>query len=156
MVELERLSTRELTQIGRQAAEECERRFRRIAEASDPSDSALQDLLREMAAEARLQVQAPEEEEHDRPFGSGRRTSPEGVREFLRASLPSLTKGFGEGALHRDIALFYAESLEEEASRFYRLLAEHAHETRTRSLLADLSDRERGKLRFLRDVVLEG
>jgi hypothetical protein len=106
MLELERRSTRELNQIGRQAEEECERRFRRIADASDPSDSALQDLLREMAAKAGLQVQAPEAEEHHRPFGSGRRTSPEGVREFLRASLRSLTKGFGEGRLHRDAALF--------------------------------------------------
>ena len=156
MLELERLSTQELAALSRQAAEECERRFRRIAEASDSSDMALQDLLCGMANEARLQLQAPSEDEGRRPFGSGRRVSEDGVREFIQASLPSLTKRFGEGTLHRDIALFYAESLEEEASRFYRMLAEHAHESRTRSLFAVLSDRERGKLRFLREVVLQG
>ena len=52
--------------------------------------------------------------------------------------------------------MFYAESLEEEATRFYRVLAEHAHEARTRSAFVDLSDRERVKLRFLREVVLQG
>jgi hypothetical protein len=155
MLDLEELTAEELATISRQAGEECGIRFRKIAEASDPTDSALQELLREMANEARLQVQVLPEDEDRRPFGAARRMAPDGVREFVRASLPSLTKGFGEGTLHRDIALFYAESLEEEASRFYRVLAEHAREAKTRSLFTDLSDRERGKLRFLREVVLQ-
>ena len=46
-------------------------------------------------------------------------------------------------------------SLEEETSRFYRMLAEHAREAQARSIFSDLSDRERGKLRFLREVVLQ-
>jgi len=152
MLDLEQLSTQDLSTLGRYAAEECERRFRGIAAASDPADAALQELLRDMAEEARLQG----EEDRRLPFGSGRRMSPDGVREFLRASLPSLAKSFGEGTLHRDIAMFYAESLEEEATRFYRMLAEHSHEAGTRSRFVDLSDRERGKLRFLREVVLQG
>jgi len=156
MLDLERLSTHDLATLGRHAAEACERRFRGIAEASDPSDAALQDLLRAMADEARLQVEPPAEQDLRQPFGAGRRVSPDGVREFIRASLPSLMKSFGEGTLHRDIAMFYAESLEEEATRFYRMLAEHAHEAGIRSRFADLSDRERGKLRFLREVVLQG
>ena len=156
MLDLERLTTQELSTLGRYAAEECERRFRGIAAASDQADAALQELLREMADEAGYQVEAPAEEDRRLPFGSGRRMSPDGVREFLRASLPSLAKSFGEGTLHRDIAMFYAESLEEEATRFYRMLAEHSHEAGTRSRFVDLSDRERGKLRFLREVVLQG
>lgn len=155
MLDLEKLTPQDLTQITRQAGEECALRFRRIAGAADPADAALQELLGEMAREARLQLQLAPEEEARRPFGSGHRLTPDGVREFIRGSLPSLTKGFGEGMLHRDIALFYAESLEEEAARFFRLLAEHARETETRTLFKDLSDRERGKLRFLREVVLQ-
>jgi hypothetical protein len=156
MLELEKLSAQELATVSRQAGEECGRRFRQIAGASDASDTALQELLGEMEKEAHLQLQALPEVEGRLPFGASRRIAPDGVREFIRASLPSLTKGFGEGTLHRDIALFYAESLEEEASRFYRMLAEHAHEAKTRCLFTDLSDRERGKLRFLREVVLQG
>jgi len=156
MLDLERLTPQDLATLGCHAAEECERRFRGIAQASDPADAALQELLREMADEAHLQVEAPAEERRQLPFGSGRRVTPDGIREFIRASLPSLTKRFGEGTLHRDIAMFYAESLEEEATRFYRMLAEHAHEAGTRSRFVDLSDRERGKLRFLREVVLQG
>ena len=156
MLDLDKLSTRELAMIRHQTAEECEFRLRRIAAASDPADQALQDLLRSMAKETWLQIQAHWEGDGRGPFGSSSRLSPDGVREFIHASLPSLTRRFGEGMLHRDNALFYAESLEEEASRFYRLLAEHAREADVRSVFADLSDRERGKLRFLRDVVLQG
>jgi len=155
MLDLEKLSAQELAMISRQAGEECGRRFRQIAGASDASDTALQELLGDMEKEARLQVQAIPEAEGRLPFGAARRMASDGVREFIRASIPSLTKGFGEGTLHRDIALFYAESLEEEASRFYRRLAEHARESDTRTLFTDLSDRERGKLRFLREVVLQ-
>jgi hypothetical protein len=156
MLDLEKLSAKDLSAMSRQAGVECGLRFYEIAQASDPSDWALQDLLREMAKEARLQTPVLPEEEGRRPFGAARRMAADGVREFIRTSLPSLSKGFGEGTLHRDIALFYAESLEEEASRFYRMLAEHAREAEARSLFTDLSDRERGKLRYLREVVLQG
>ena len=152
MLDLGKLSARELAVISHEAGEECGRRFRQIAGAVDPSDLALQVLLGDMATETEFQT-LPEEE--GRPFGSGQRITPDGIREFLRTSIPSLTKGFGEGTLHRDNALFYAESLEEEASRFYRTLAEHARGSDARSLFTDLSDRERGKLRFLREVVLQ-
>ena len=154
-VDLDELSSGELTAITRQAGKECELRLRQIAHASDPFDAALQDLLGAMANEAQQQIQALPEAEARRPFGSSRRMTADGVREFIRTSIPSLTKGFGEGSLHRDIALFYAESLEEEASRFYRMLAEHSRETNSRGLFSDLSERERGKLRFLREVVLQ-
>ena len=156
MLDLEKLTERDLATISRQAAEECESRLRRIAAASDPGDLALQELLRSMATDAWLQSQALSEDKLESPFGSAKRRAPDGAREFIRASLPSLAKSFGEGTLHRDNALFYAESLEEEICRFYRLLAEHARETQVRCRFAELSDRERGKMRFLREVVLQG
>lgn len=155
MVEAADLTARELSMLAREAGEECYARFARIALASDPDDHALQELLARMAREAYLQVQAFEKFELP-PAPAGRGTvSFEDLRKFIRKALPSLDKGFGEGILHRDIALFYAESLEEEASRFYRMLAGHARESRSRELFTDLSERERGKLRFLREVVLQ-
>lgn len=156
MLDLERLSLEELETLGRRAGEECGLRFFQIARAADPADVALQELLGKMAQDAFLQGQFDSEAGLRQPFGSGTRTSPDGARDFIRESIPSLAKGFGEGLLHRDIALFYAESLEEEASRFYRMLSEHAHETKVRTVFSDLCDRERGKLRFLREVVLQG
>lgn len=152
MLDLEKLSAEELRMVGRKAAEECGSRFRQIAEASDPCDAALQELLGSMARDLGHRFLEMGRD----PFGSSSRRSADGVRAFIRGSFPSLTKKFGEGTLHRDIALFYAESLEEEASRFYRMLAAHARESRTRALLQELSERDRGNLRFLREVVLEG
>lgn len=154
MLDLETLTSGDLADLSRQAAEECERRLRRIAGASDPLDAALQELLRSMADEIHGQGRTLAEEHGLAPSGSQRCMAPDEVREFLRSAFPSLGKSLGEGTLHRDIALFYAESLEEEASRFHRMLAEHARESGSRSLFADLSDRERGTLHFLRGVVL--
>ena len=156
MLDLHEVATQDLATIGRQAGEECESRLRQIAQASDPADIALQELLARMAAEIRQQartIQGPRD-----PFVllAGSRLAPEDVREFILASLSSLTKGFGEGRLHRDNALFFAESLEEEVSRFYRMLAAHARETNTRTYFSDLSEREHERLRFLREVVLQG
>ncbi|MBI3854408.1 MAG: hypothetical protein HY293_01820 [Planctomycetes bacterium] len=155
MLELDELCPRELAGICRVAGEECVRRLRQIAQASDPSDEALQGLLLKMASEARLQAEALHEDEDRWKAGPPHPENGDEIRQFIRNSFTSLSKGFGEGRLHRDIALFYAESLEEEAARFYRVVAEHAREAEARSVFAGMSDRERGKLRFLREVVLQ-
>lgn len=154
MMDLETLSTPELTRICQLAGRECERRFDQIARAADPSDKALRDLLTRMAGEAHAQVDQLQEEWSS--ADDSKAPDVDGFRQMLREAFTSLTKSFGEGWLHRDVALFFAESLEEEASRFYRTLAEHARESRIRTLFHELSRRESGKLRFLREVVLQG
>lgn len=155
MRDLNEQSTHELSMLAREAGEECYARFSQIAQASDPNDRALQELLVKMAREAYSQAQAFDKFEFRvDPHAEGFLTF-DGMRKLIRKALPSLSKSFGEGSLHRDIALFYAESLEEEASRFYRTLAGHAREWQTRELFSDLSERERGKLRYLREVVLQ-
>lgn len=153
MMDLEELTSEELSEITRQAGRECELRLRRIAEASDPLDLALRNLLGAMANEAVSEVRCLM---GDADADQGGHDVSSAIREFIRASIPSLVKKFGEGALHRDVALFYAESLEEEVSRFFRMLAAHAREARARSVYAELSDRGRTKLRYLREVVLAG
>jgi rubrerythrin len=152
MLELNGLSTQELSDLCRHGGQVCVSRFRQIAEAADPADRPLQELLSQMAKGADLQARAiPEVEEP-----SSQQLRPRGeMMELIRSYLTSLSKGFGEGRLHRDIALFLAESLEEEAARLYRTLAEHAREWRSRALFLELSECERGKLRFLREVVLQ-
>jgi hypothetical protein len=110
MLELNELSTQELSMLRRQVREEFFLRFFHIARASDPSDQALQDLLMKMAKEAHVQAQSTPGGEEWPPFASARSLSVDQIREFIRTALPSLSKGFGEGVLHRDIALFYAVS----------------------------------------------
>lgn len=154
-MELDKLSTHELSMLAREAGEECHARFSQIAQASDPGDHALQELLVKMAREAYLQAQSFDKFEFQVPSPEEGVLTFDEMRKAIRKALPSLSKGFGEGTLHRDIALFFAESLEEEAARFYRALAGHAREWQARERLFDLSERERGKLRFLREVVLE-
>lgn len=156
MLDLYDATTEDLAAIGRQAGEACEQRLGQIAAASDPDDRALQDLLTRMAEEIHLQARAIGHSPVRFVFQSGSGFSPEEVRRLIESSFTSLTKGFGEGRLHRDNALFFAESLEEEATRFYRMLAAHAREARTRTFFSDLSEREHERLRFLREVVLQG
>jgi len=155
MVELKELSSEDLARLRRYAGDACFIRLSQIARAADPSDQALQDLLMKMASEAPSRAKTSPLDTDRRLPASGRLLSFNQIREAVLLALPSLSKSFGEGTLHRDIALFYAESLEEEASRFYRMLAGAARESRDRSVFFDLSERERGRLRFLREVVLQ-
>jgi hypothetical protein len=156
MMNLETLSSGDLAALCNKAGELCARRFRQIAQAADPSDRPLQDLLSRMAAEAESQARTLRDAEFPDADGYSSGIAPEAAMNLIRDHLTSLSKGFGEGTLHRDIALFLAESLEEEASRFYRTLAEHASGWKSCALLGDLSERERTKLRYLREVLLEG
>ena len=156
MMTLEMLSTGHLTALCRKAGELCARRFRQIAQASDPSDRPLQELLSRMAAEEESQSRKLGASEAPFPDGYPSGLAPDEAMTLIRGHLTSLSKGLGEGMLHRDIALFLAESLEEEASRFYRTLAEHTTGWEASALLGDLSECERTKLRYLREVVLKG
>lgn len=155
MLETGNLSSSESAELCRLASEACSRRLDQIAEASDPSDHALQDLLRKMALEARAQtLDSWHRLEEPMPGGEGRLCR-EGLREFLRGYFLSLSWGMGEGTMGRDVALFFAESLKEEASRFYRVLAERSGEGQIQRHCSNWSERERGRLRFLREVVLD-
>jgi hypothetical protein len=156
MMTLETLSTGDLAVLCRKAGEVCARRFKLIADASAASDHPLQDLLPRIAADAEREIQTHLEVEFPDPEGGSSQLAPEDAMSLIRGHLTSLSKGFGEGMLHRDVALFLAESLEEEVSRFYRTLAEHASGSEASAILRDLSQRERMKLRYLREVVLEG
>jgi rubrerythrin len=154
MIDLETLSPEDLALVCRKAGEECGNRYYEIARAADPSDQSLRSLLETLADQTRRDASEISALEQEASQAGPARLDPDRVLRLIRSTLSSLSKKFGEGKLHRDNALFFAESLEEELSRFFRMMAEHARETKFRSLCHRLSERERSKLQFLREVVL--
>jgi len=152
MLDLDRLSSQELALVGKETGEECGSRLRQIAEASDPSDHALKELLEKVASDTDRQARSLPGEH--RPDGPSCRLKSEGIRAMVRGTISFLSKSFGEGKLPRDIALYYAECLAEELSCFYRKLADRASESRVRAICCRLSECEQSRRQFLRGVVL--
>ena len=153
MRELDSLSSLDLALVCQKTSEECGCRYSQIAEASDPSDLALRELLEQMAWDSRFQAGSIEILDESPPSASSDQLTSERIGVIVRNAISFLSKGFGEGRRPRDIAL-YAESLVEELARFYRMLADRAKETRIRAVCCSLSEREQKRLRFLRQVVL--
>ncbi len=156
MLDFSDLKTGELVTMAHQAVSSCARRLEDLAKASDPADQPLQDLLRKMAEEQGDHAELLEHFENiyaeDAPLPS----RSESARQLILGYLTSLTKRMGEGPLLRDAALFYAESLEEEAARLFRTLAGHARESRVVSMFSELANWERDNVTYLREVVLQG
>ncbi len=150
------LDTCELLALGRRAFEMGARRLDQIAGAADPRDEALRGILRKRALDFDLRAAEVEQRENVLPEECRLAASPEQAVTMIRGYLSSLGKGFGEGPLSRDNALFFAESMEEETGRLCRVLAQHAREWPVSRLFSDLADQEQKSLRFLRDVVLQG
>jgi len=155
-LELGTLHLGELLALSRRSMEVGARRYGEIAETSDPTDAPLQELLGKMALRAGIQARSVEEFENQLPEESRLGSQSGEAMTLIRSYLTSLSKRHGEGPMDRDIALFMAESLEEELARFHRALAEHARESRPRRLLAEMSERELDTLHYLREVILEG
>lgn len=155
MLDLEGLHTGELLAVGRRSLGLLARRLRAIAGASDRADLALQRLLRGLAIEKEIESADIERQENEIPEDSTLATRSDEAERFIAGQLPSLRRPFGEGPLHRDVALFLAESLEEEQGRLLRVLGTHARETRAARLFLSLSDRERRTVRQLREVILQ-
>lgn len=155
MQDMDRMTTPELLALGRRALELCARRLDGIADASEPGDLPLRNLLRRMSMDQAIQAASVEDAENVQVEESRLPSKSDAASAFLNRQLTSLSKGFGEGPLNRDIALFYAESLEEEASRLFRLLAATAPDRASSRLFTDLSDHERDNLHLLREVVFQ-
>ncbi len=156
MLDFKDLASGEILALGRRAVELCVDRFGEIAEGADPADQPLQELLGRMSLEADIRATSLEDLENRLPEESRLPSRSEDALRLIRSYLTSLSKGFGEGPLNRDAALFFAESLEEEASRLYGVLATHARESGIRRCFQEMSERERTNLHYLREVVLEG
>ncbi len=156
MIDFNDLGQGDLLALGRRASELCANRLDQLCRASDPADRPLQDLLRKMSFDAMSQASFVEPYEHQVVEDGLLSTRPQDGVPLIRSYLSSLSKSLGEGPLHRDEALFFAETLEEEASRLYRVLAGHSRESRAIGLFSEMADHQKGNLHFLREVILEG
>lgn len=156
MLDFSDLNLCELLALGRRALELCVRRFDELSEAIDSTDRPLRDLLRKMALDAELQAESVEQRENQLPEEFRLPARSDEAQQLIRIYLKSLTKPLGERPLHRDAAFFFAESLEEEAFRLFRVLAGHARESHATKVFSDVADRERVNFQYLRDVVLQG
>lgn len=154
--QIENLSLRGLLGLCGHAHQRCIARFERIGKNADPADRSLQELLGEMARRAEGQYETVKEYEGRLSETEATESSPNEAESLIQNFFTSPSKGFGEGVLHRDVALFFAESMEEEAARFYRTLAEIAPDWEARTFFQEMSEREALKLRHLREVVLLG
>lgn len=72
----------------------------------------------------------------------------------VEAYFPSLRVSLGEAALNRDSAMYYVETLKEEAWRFFRDLARVATDDVARAAYARLAMENLGDVARLRSVIL--
>jgi rubrerythrin len=149
-MKIESLSKEDQLGLCRDVERACGARLRDLRSFADPGDQPLKKVLDERLEDWRDQMRAL-----DRPDrGPGAALAPEDLERFLRERFPSRKIGTGEGPLSREVALYLAECLEEERSRFYHDLAGAAGDPEARALFQKLADRDDAHLKFLRTVTL--
>jgi rubrerythrin len=145
------LSTETLLDLALRGARGVVDRLDAIHQTANPADFALRVLLAKLETQQRDHVQALEQfRDRLRPGTLDERPLP----RTLDLDFPSLAKRLGEGPLDRDFALYFVELLEEEASRFYRRLADEAPAEEVRLFLQQMALSEWGALERLRSVLL--
>jgi len=153
-VEIKDLSLKEWLAVCERAEGACVRRFREIAGQSDPGDTSLRRFLQNLVSEEEGHVEAI------RRFGEGVR-GPDVWRlddilldHVLKRHFPSFGQGFGEGNLSRDVALYLAECVERESSRFYRDLSEGASDPAARDFFRKVAEGEESHLKCIQTTLL--
>ena len=153
-VRLEGLSLGELLDLATVAGELYVNRLVEIAGSTDPTDRRVQELLDEMTADAKRQVEAVRLYASHVKLPSAWRLDPGERNRVLWKRFPSARKRFGEGRLNREQALYFAETLQEESYRFHRALAEEAPNFLTKSFFENQGERCACSVDHLRTVVL--
>ncbi|HEX7896759.1 MAG TPA: hypothetical protein VF950_03310 [Planctomycetota bacterium] len=128
----------------------CGLRLRSLRRFADPQDKPLHKVLDERIADWDVQLRALERLAR----GAAEPAEDAELAGFLRERFPSHRNGFGEGPIHRDVALYLAECVEDERSRFYHELAGAARDGDARALFQQFADRDAAHLKFLRSVLL--
>jgi rubrerythrin len=153
-VEIQDLTLKELLALCERAEGACARRFREIAGQADPKDTSLQEFLRNLVSEEEAHV------EDIRRFGRNVR-APDVWRlddvlleRVLGRHFPSFAQEFGEGNLSRDVALYLAECVERESSRFYRELSEGAPDPSARDFFRKVAEGEESHLKCIQTTLL--
>ncbi len=138
---------RELT-LSLEAERVCLRRLAEIERRADPKDGPLHSLLRQVEANEREHLQEVAQYAADLD-GQGL-VDP----ELVATEFPSIRERLGESPLDREAALYYVESIKEEAFRFFRRLSDAVTDADVRALLRRIALGEIGEVARLREVVL--
>ena len=128
------------------AGEFCLRRIREIERKSDPSDTALHRLLRDIESWERAQI--------DQVAEIGGPAGPYDAEARVDPYFPSARERLGEAPLTRDSAMYYVENLKEEASRFFQKMAMAAMDERSRAVFTHIALGGLGQVARLRTVLL--
>jgi len=151
-MKIEELSREGQLALCRRIERQCGLRLRSLRRFADPQDKPLHKILDERIEDLNLQLRALERLDRRAPEPP----SPDDadLAGFLSDRFPSQRKGFGEGPVTRDVALYLAECVEDERSRFYQGMAAVARDELTRTLFQHFADRDEAHLKFLRTVLL--
>lgn len=126
------------------AEELCLNRIREIMRQADPSDPALRHLLADIERLNRVQL---DEVAH---LGLA---EPEADAD-LTSYFPSVRERLGEAPLNRDSAMYFIETLKEEASHFFQRMARSAMDDGARTVYSHIALRELCQVARLRSVIL--
>ncbi len=148
------LSLKERLALCERAEAACVERFREIAGRSDPSDKPLLGLIRDLVAEEEGHLADIRRFSEKVPAPPGWRLDEELLARLIRLRFPSFGRVFGEGFLSRDVALYFAECLEMESSRFYRALADGAPDGESRDFFRRVAEGEESHLKCLQTTLL--
>lgn len=141
---LETLAPANPQSLWTQAEELCLSRIHEILQQADPSDVPLRRLLEDIERQNRKQL---DEVRHVD-------ASIEAVDIDVDACFPSLRESLGEAPLNRDSALYYVESLKDEAWRFFSRMARNAPDEDAREIFTHVSLSDLGQVAWLRSVIL--
>jgi rubrerythrin len=153
-VEIQNLSLKEWLAVCERAEGACARRFREIAGQADPKDQSLLDFLRNLVSEEEGHL-ADVRRFGEKVQGPGVWRLDDALLEYvLKHHFPSFSQGFGEGNLSRDVALYLAECVERESSRFYRDLSAGAPDPAARDFFRKAAEGEESHLKCIQTTLL--
>ena len=151
-MKIEELSREGQLALCRRIERHCGLRLRSLRRFADPQDKPLHKILDERIDDWSLQLRALERLDRRSPEPPSLDDAE--LVSLLRDRFPSQRSGFGEGPVNRDVALYLAECVEDERSRFYHGMAAAARDGDTRALFQSFADRDEAHLKFLRTVLL--
>ena len=126
------------------------RRLKSILKSADPADRPLKHLLSRMVAE--------EEGIAEECRRLDRASSPDAEAprfpSILKEFFPSASATLGEGRLHREAALYFAEMLAGEQAAFFEAVAGAVDSPEARAAFAVAYEASRRRMEHLRSVIL--
>ena len=153
-MELSDLSLKERLAVCERAEGACAERLREIAGQADPGDKPLQGFLQSIVAEEENHLSDIRKFSEKVPAPGAWQLDDVLLDYLLRLHFPSFRQGFGEGLLSRDNALYFAECVEKESSRFYRDLSEEAPDPESREFFRKAAEDEESHLKCIQTTLL--